>query len=151
MTKMKLRSLYYIHPEIQFPFTRLMTTLMAIELFIMGLVFIITERMGLQLSHDLSIYLQYGILLITILVFSTLNMILTAKLTHRIAGPLVQIQRVLHRARKGDYSVRVNIRTDDCLQEVVRDLNLFLESLEDQNQVLPQSQQEKSKKLENIS
>lgn len=143
MTKMKMRSLYYIHPEIQFPFTRLMTTLMAIELLILGLVFIITERMGFHLSQDLSIYFQYGIILITILVFSTLNMILTAKLTHRIAGPLVQIQRVMHRALKGDYSVRAHIRTDDCLQEVVRDLNLFLESLEDKNQTSLQSQERK--------
>lgn len=148
---MKIRSLYYIHPEIQFPFTRLMTTLMAIELLILGLVLIITERVELQLSQDLSIYFQYGILLVTILAFSALNMILTAKLTHRIAGPLVQIQRVMDKARKGDYSVRAHIRTDDSLHEVARDLNLLLESLEGQEQTSPQSQKQKLKNVETFS
>jgi len=148
---MKVRTLYYTHPEVQFPFTRLMTTLMAVELLAFGLVMIFSDRVLSYLTHDLSIYFQYGILLITILTFSILNLILTAKLTHRIAGPLVQIQRALDIARKGDYSVRARIRSDDYLQEVVRDLNLLLESLEEQEQTAPYNATKKSKKVENIS
>lgn len=143
-----MRSLYYIHPKIQFPFSGLMTALVAIELLIFGLVFIVTDRMALALGKDLATYLQYGSLLVVILVFSAFNLLLGARLSHRIAGPLVQVQRVLQKARQGNYAVRANIRGNDYLQEIVEDLNLLLQSLENKQNAKPNPKNDKEHKIE---
>jgi signal transduction histidine kinase len=52
------------------------------------------------------------------------------RLSHRIVGPMVQIQRVLERAIKGKYEARINLRTNDYLNEIADDINLLLEKLE---------------------
>lgn len=107
-----------------------MTGLVAVELIVFGFVLFITERLSLYIPNDLAIYLRYGSLLVLILAFSTVNMFLGARMSHRVAGPLVQILRALEKARRGDYHVRVQVRENDYLIEVSDALNLLLESLD---------------------
>ena len=52
------------------------------------------------------------------------------RLTHRIYGPLVSIKRFLNELKRGNFSARVNIRKDDDLQDLVKDLNELAESLD---------------------
>ena len=125
-----MRRLYYIYPKMQFPFTCFMTGLVAVELIVLGFVLFITEGLSLYLPNDLAIYLRYGSMLVLILACSTVNMFLGARMSHRVAGPLVQILRALEKARRGDYHVRVQVRANDYLHDISDALNLLLESLD---------------------
>ena len=51
-------------------------------------------------------------------------------MSHKLAGPVVNMTRVMEKARSGDYSVRVNFRSGDDLEELSVKLNTVLETLD---------------------
>jgi len=126
-----MRRLYYIHPSIQFTFIRYMTVLMSIELISFAVVLVLVGQYASEFPKDYAVYIYYGSTLLMVLLFSAMNMYFGARFSHRIAGPLVQFQRALSQAMRGDYSVRVRLRANDYLQEVSGSLNDFLQQLED--------------------
>lgn len=126
-----MRRLYYIHPKIQFTFIRYMTVLMSIEIICFAIVLLFVENITKSYPKDYSVYAYYGSTLVMVLLFSVINIYFGARFSHRIAGPLVQLQRVLSRATRGDYSVRVRLRSNDYLQEFSGSLNEFLQHLEE--------------------
>jgi methyl-accepting chemotaxis protein len=125
-----MRRLVYIHPKIQFGFTGFMAGLFAIELILASFFIVWTERLLPSLPGDYGIYLRFGSLFVFLLVATLVNLFFGARISHRIAGPLVQIQRTLDRAQRGDYGARVQIRSNDFLQEVGSGLNVLLQRLE---------------------
>jgi hypothetical protein len=66
------------------------------------------------------------------------------RLSHRIVGPTIQIQRVLERAIKGKYEARINLRTNDYLHELADDINLLLENLDQESKKQKNNDAQKS-------
>lgn len=52
------------------------------------------------------------------------------KFSHRIAGPMYHINRVLREVQRGNAGSRIHLRKDDFLKELAADVNDFLEWLE---------------------
>jgi len=77
-------------------------------------------------------YVRFTMLLLIILVFTGFNFWYGVRLSHRIAGPMVQIKRVIDQALKGEYKSRIQLRSNDYLHEIGDELNTLLEQLETQ-------------------
>jgi two-component system sensor histidine kinase ResE len=128
-----MRKIYYLKPNIQFIFTGAFTILSAIEIAIFTVVIFLVEHLNIDRSYDMLIYIRFSIVFVTILVISSINFWFGIKVSHRIVGPMVQIQRVLERALKGKYESRIKLRTDDYLHEIAEDINLLLEKLDQES------------------
>ena len=98
-----MRRLYYVKPKIQNPIINCFVFLTAIEILIFKFLYHFIQQFQTRISTDLYIYFQFGILLSLLLIFSFVNFLIGTRLSHRIAGPLVQVQRVLEYALKGEY------------------------------------------------
>jgi two-component system sensor histidine kinase ResE len=128
-----MRKIYYLKPNIQFIFTGAFTILSAIEIAIFTVVIFLVEHLNIDRSYDMLIYIRFSIVFVTILVISSINFWFGIKVSYRIVGPMVQIQRVLERALKGKYESRIKLRTDDYLHEIAEDINLLLEKLDQES------------------
>ena len=128
-----MRKIYYLKPNIQFIFRGAFTILSAIEIAIFTVVIFLVEHLNIDRSYDMLIYIRFSIVFVTILVISSINFWFGIKVSHRIVGPMVQIQRVLERALKGKYESRIKLRTDDYLHEIAEDINLLLEKLDQES------------------
>jgi nitrogen fixation/metabolism regulation signal transduction histidine kinase len=128
--RITLRKLFYIDPTIQFPFVVRWVALVAAELIFFALAVILAERFASGLADDMAIYFRYGSMLLFILLFSAINLLVAVRLSHRLAGPTVQILRALTMAKNGDYSARPRIRANDYLHEVSHAVNHLLQQLE---------------------
>lgn len=51
-------------------------------------------------------------------------------ITHRVAGPLFVIERMIHRISEGNLSARIRLRKGDDLAEFEQSMNLMAENLE---------------------
>ena len=125
-----MRRLYYLKPNIQNSFTSVFTFITAIEILIFTAVIFITESYSKQIPVDFWIYYRFGYVLLSLLIFSAFNFWYGTRLSHKIAGPLIQIQRALDSAIKGNYKFRIRLRSGDLLHEVEEKLNALLEELE---------------------
>ena len=125
-----MRKFYYLKPNIQYAFTGAFTILSAIEIAVFTLVIFIVDQLSVGRSYDVLLYIRFSIIFLIILIISGINFWFGMRLSHRIVGPMVQIQRVLERAIKGKYEARINLRTNDYLNEIADDINLLLEKLE---------------------
>jgi len=125
-----MRKFYYLKPNIQYAFTGAFTILSAIEIAVFTLIIFIIDQLSVGRSYDVLLYIRFSIIFLIILIISGINFWFGMRLSHRIVGPMVQIQRVLERAIKGKYEARINLRTNDYLNEIADDINLLLEKLE---------------------
>ncbi len=80
-------------------------------------------------SHLADMWSRYGILVLVL--FSLLPYFFydLIKLTHRIAGPMVRFNAVLHRAARGEHVEPIHFRDGDFWQELAEDFNVLLERL----------------------
>jgi sensor histidine kinase YesM len=129
---MYMRRFYYLKPSIQYAFTSFFALLAAIEIVLFGLLLYLVEHLNIYYSYDMMLYLRFSILLLIILIFTGFNFWYGVRLSHRIAGPMVQIKRVLEQAVKGKYKSRIQLRSNDYLHEISDELNRLLENLENQ-------------------
>jgi sensor histidine kinase YesM len=90
----------------------------------------------------MQIYIRFSLLLLLVLFFSGFNFWLGMRLSHRIVGPMIQIQRVLEKAIKNDFQPRIQLRANDHLYEIGDQLNLLLEKLERQQNKQKEKQSE---------
>jgi two-component system sensor histidine kinase ResE len=127
-----MRRFYYLKPSIQYAFTSFFALLVAIEIILFGLLLYAVEHFVVYYSYDLMLYIRFSILLGVLLIFTGFNFWYGVRLSHRIAGPMVQIKRVLERAAKGEYKSRIQLRSNDYLHEIGDELNRLLEELESQ-------------------
>ncbi|MEJ2634168.1 MAG: hypothetical protein P8184_02620 [Calditrichia bacterium] len=125
-----MRRFYYIRPNLQHAFTLLYTFLTAAEILFFGVILYWVEKSSYQFPVDLRVYWKFSILFLAILVISAFNFWMGARLSHRIAGPLIQIQRALQQAITGNYRHRIHMRGTDYLHEIGDNLNFLLEKLE---------------------
>ena len=128
-----MRKFYYLKPNIQYAFTGAFTILSALEIAIFTVVIYIVEQLSIDRSYDVLLYIRFSIIFLIILVISGFNFWFGMRLSHRIVGPMIQIQRVLERAIKGKYESRINLRTNDYLVEIADDINLLLEKLDQES------------------
>lgn len=127
-----MRRFYYLKPSIQYAFTSFFSLLAAIEIVLFGILLYLVEHLNIYYFYDMMLYFRFSILLLIILIFTGFNFWYGVRLSHRIAGPIVQIKRVLERAVKGEYKSRIQLRSNDYLHEIGDELNLLLEKLENQ-------------------
>ena len=137
-----MRKFYYLKPNIQYAFTGAFTILSALEIAVFTFVIYIVEQLSIDRSYDVLLYIRFSIIFLIILIISGFNFWFGMRLSHRVVGPMIQIQRVLERALKGKYEVRINLRTNDYLHELEEDINLLLEKLD---------RESKKKKSEDIN
>ena len=128
-----MRKFYYLKPNIQYAFTGAFTILSALEIAIFTVVIYVVEQLSIDRSYDVLLYIRFSIIFLIILVISGFNFWFGMRLSHRIVGPMIQIQRVLERAIKGKYESRINLRTNDYLVEIADDINLLLEKLDQES------------------
>lgn len=63
-------------------------------------------------------------------IFGALILAITAIYAHRVAGPMVPLERALDAMIAGDYSFRVRLRKSDEFQDLAKKINQLAESLE---------------------
>ena len=125
-----MRRLYYLKPNIQHSFTSVFTLITAVEILIFAGMIFICEYFINQIPFDFKIYYRFSYVLLSLLIFSAVNFWYGTRVSHKIAGPLIQIHRVLDHAIKGNYKFRIHLRSGDLLHEVEEKLNVLLETLE---------------------
>jgi signal transduction histidine kinase len=128
-----MRRFYYLKPNIQYAFTGAFTLLGAVEIAIFTFLLYIVEHLNVHRSYDILLYIRFSIIFVMVLVISGFNFWFGTRLSHRIVGPMIQIQRVLEKALKGKYDSRIQLRSNDYLHEIAEDLNLLLEKLDGKN------------------
>lgn len=127
-----MRKFYYLKPNVQYSFTSFFALLTAIEIVLFGLTLYVVEQLSRHYTYDVMLYVRFSTILLVVLVFTGFNFWYGVRLSHRIAGPMIQIQRVLEQASKGNYKVRIQLRSNDYLHEIGDGLNALLERLEKQ-------------------
>ncbi len=125
-----MRKFYYLKPNIQYAFTGAFTLLGAVEIAIFTFSLYVVEHLNVHRSYDILLYIRFSIVFIMVLIISGFNFWFGTRLSHRIVGPMIQIQRVLEKALKGKYDSRIQLRSNDYLHEIAEDLNLLLEKLD---------------------
>jgi len=96
-----------------------------------------TEQLGpVKLADsDFEIITQGDIAYLTVMFVALLSINICLGLylvffTHRLVGPLVRVKHAFDAIRKGDYSVRINLRKHDYLKDVADSFNQMADSLE---------------------
>ena len=125
-----MRKFYYLKPNIQYAFTGAFTLLGAVEIAIFTFSLYVVEHLNVHRSYDILLYIRFSIVFIMVLIISGFNFWFGTRLSHRIVGPMIQIQRVLEKALKGKYDSRIQLRSNDYLHEIAEELNLLLEKLD---------------------
>jgi signal transduction histidine kinase len=125
-----MRKIYYLKPKIQNAFTSFFTILTAVEIILFGILFYVVDRWNIDRSYDTVFYIRYTILFLIVLLFSVINFWFGLRISHRIGGPMVNIQRILEQAQRGNYKSRITLRSKDYLHEIADSVNLLLEKLE---------------------
>ena len=125
-----MRKFYYLKPNIQYAFTGAFTLLGAVEIAVFTFSLYVVEHLNVHRSYDILLYIRFSIVFIMVLIISGFNFWFGTRLSHRIVGPMIQIQRVLEKALKGKYDSRIQLRSNDYLHEIAEDLNLLLEKLD---------------------
>lgn len=77
-----------------------------------------------------SITLSMSILMVVAVAFALVAVLIGVKLSHRIYGPLVPFARHIEQLKTGNYSVRMNLRKTDDMNELKDALNSLAETLE---------------------
>ncbi|MBN2367273.1 MAG: hypothetical protein JXL67_13975 [Calditrichaeota bacterium] len=147
-----MRKLYYLKPNIQHAFTTAFTLLTAVEIVTFGILILILEHLNVHEAYDVQLYFRSGAAFFLVLLFSGFNFWYGMRLSHRIVGPMIQIQRILERAMKNEYKSRIKLRSNDYLHEIGDSLNMLLEKLDDNSdqenkKLINQREQDKEKNL----
>jgi len=71
----------------------------------------------------------YAILFAYILLISPLIITLSILFSHRIAGPLIRIERTLDEIGRGNFDVHINLRKHDELKDIAETINEMAASL----------------------
>jgi methyl-accepting chemotaxis protein len=135
------RKNYLIKKRFQFNFLSGFVLLLVLEsVFIAGLFMYVSHntlttgyfRSTLTIEQTPRFFL-ISFLLITLIVvlgMGLAGMVIFIVLSHRIAGPLYRVEKVLKEIGLGDFTTRVNLRRTDQLTELKEALNSLLEALD---------------------
>ena len=137
-----MRKIYYLKPDIQNAFTNFFAVLTAVEIILFGVLIYVVDHLNINRPNDMLYYIRYTILFLIVLLFSVINFWIGLRLSHRIGGPMVNIQRILEQAQRGDYKARITLRSKDFLHEIADSVNRLLEKLETQQKQLKENKSE---------
>mgnify|MGYP001317693735 CR=1 FL=1 len=134
-----MRKIYYLKPDVQNAFTNFFAVLTAVEIILFGVLIYVVDHLNINRPNDMLYYIRFTILFLIVLLFSIINFWICLRLSHRIGGPMINIQRILEQAQRGDYKVRITLRSKDFLHEIADSVNLLLEKLETQQKQLKEN------------
>ena len=140
----QMRKYYYLKPNIQYAFTSAFTLLSAVEIALFTFLLYVFEHMNIHRSYDVLLYIRFSFIFIIVLVISGFNFWFGMRLSHRIVGPMIQIQRILERVLQGKYESRIQLRNTDYLHELAEDINKLIDDLENKQSKSNQAQPNKS-------
>lgn len=139
-----MRKYYYLKPNIQYAFTSAFTLLSAVEIALFTFLLYVFEHMNIHRSYDVLLYIRFSFIFFIVLVISGFNFWFGMRLSHRIVGPMIQIQRILERVLQGKYESRIQLRNTDYLHELAEDINKLIDDLENKQSKNNQAQPNKS-------
>jgi nitrogen fixation/metabolism regulation signal transduction histidine kinase len=92
------------------------------------------SKLGYSLRETLSAHNKKLIIyiMLSIVVLILAASFFTITFSNRVAGPAFRIRYALKQIKEGDYSVRVQLRKGDQLQDLAEDLNQFIVELENE-------------------
>jgi len=82
----------------------------------------------LQRVYEEGPKLLYPLIIKSTIFFALLAMI-SALLSHRIAGPVYHIERICREVKKGDKKARVRLRNGDALSDLADEFNSMLDTI----------------------
>ncbi len=136
MKSIDKRIRYLTHDNFQMNSVRIMLFFtMFIAIVGMGLsyraVWVTVQKLSLESSDVLEIFLQTVsfLTLFELLVLLPVVIVSVIYLTHRIAGPLVRIEKELHHIGEGNFDIRLNLRKNDELKALAGVVNQMADGL----------------------
>lgn len=123
------RSRVYIDPELQFPIVLAFILLATIEGLFVGAGFYKLIALAKEWDRPNQAFEFFVVLGLTIVPVVAFNFALGIWISHKIAGPLVQIRRALNEAARGNLEVEVSVRDGDLLRAPVQDVNRLVQTL----------------------
>jgi nitrogen fixation/metabolism regulation signal transduction histidine kinase len=143
-----MRKLFYIQPKLQKSFALLYTFITSTEIILFGIFALLFEKLSTALPVDLRLYYIFSVFFLLIALISAVNFWLSTRLSHRVAGPLIQFERVLQNAISGNYQQRIRLRSSDYLHDIGDSLNLLLENLDRNREECDTKNQSKASKVD---
>lgn len=136
MKSIDKRIRYLTHDNFQMNSVRIVLFFtMFIAIIGMGLsyraVWVTVQKLGLENSDVLELFLQTVsfLTLFELLVLLPVVIVSVIYLTHRIAGPLVRIEKELHHIGEGNFDIRLNLRKNDELKALAGVINEMADGL----------------------
>jgi nitrogen fixation/metabolism regulation signal transduction histidine kinase len=126
----QMRKIYYLKPNIQYAFTGAFTLVSAIEIALFTFLLYVFEHMNIHRSYDIMLYIRFSFIFFMVLLISGFNFWFGMRLSHRIVGPMIQIQRVLERVSQGKFESRIQLRKNDYLHELAENINNLIDDFE---------------------
>ena len=131
------RRRYLVNKDFQIRFTRnIISYMVLVVLVASGVVYYAfwytINKMGIVLDELIvAIFVSVGVALMAEAIF-VLPLIVVASifLTHKVAGPLVRIKRVLSQMGQGNFSQRIQLRKGDELGELAETVNQLAQDME---------------------
>jgi len=128
---------YLVNKDFQIRFTRnIISYMVLVVLVASGVVYYAfwytINKMGIVLDELIvAIFVSVGVALMAEAIF-VLPLIVVASifLTHKVAGPLVRIKRVLAQMGQGNFSQRIALRKGDELGDLAETINQLAQDLE---------------------
>ncbi len=120
---MSLRQRFYVDPEIQFPIILSLILLVTAQGFFVGWGFSKAIAVARQWQRPEQAAEFFTVLLLTVIPVVALNFALGTWISHKFAGPLLQMRRALGEVARGNLEVEVRIRSGDFLHAHAQELN----------------------------
>ena len=128
---------YLVNKDFQIRFTRnIISYMVLVVLVASGVVYYAfwytINKMGIVLDELIvAIFVSVGVALMAEAIF-VLPLIVVASifLTHKVAGPLVRIKRVLSQMGQGNFSQRIQLRKGDELGDLAETVNQLAQDME---------------------
>ena len=124
-----LRARFYIDPEVQFPLILTFIFLATAQGFLVGWAFYKLIAIAKQWDRPDQALEFFRVFLLTVVPVVAVNFALGIWLSHKIAGPLVQIRRAVNEVSRGNLEVEVQLRGGDLLNAPAQDLNRMIATI----------------------
>lgn len=127
-----------IKTRLQMRYLRLIVSMVIMVMLVVGLTFYATFKLALDTgqlgryaeARIQEIFSRVNILLIVeTVVFALIAAFLSLKLTHRIAGPMLRIEKCVRDMSEKGVTEEIHIRKDDELQDLVGEINKLVKKL----------------------
>lgn len=126
---MSLRQRFYVDPELQFPIILSLIFLVTAQGFFVGWGFAKAIAIARQWQRPEQAAEFFMVLLMTVVPVVVVNFILGTWISHKFAGPLLQIRRAVTEVARGNLEIEVRLRSGDFLHAHAQELNRAIATL----------------------